>query len=144
MKCFCDNYGLKTLIRKLTCYKNSENPTCIDLMLTNVPHCWWSSCVIETGLPDFHLMTLTVMKKEYRKFQSRIIGYRGYRYFSNKKFRENLLHNLSKVILVHDVDGLQKFCNIGLETLNKHALCKQKYFWSNQMPLFIKKISKAK
>ena len=39
MKCFCDNYGLKTLIRKLTCYKNSENPTCIDLMLTNVPHC---------------------------------------------------------------------------------------------------------
>ena len=37
MKCFCDNYDLKTLIRKSTCYKNFENLTCIDLMLTNVP-----------------------------------------------------------------------------------------------------------
>ena len=35
MKCFCDIYGLETLIKKPTCYKNSENPTCIELMLTN-------------------------------------------------------------------------------------------------------------
>ena len=37
MRCFYDNYGLKTLIRKPKCYKNTENLTCIDLMLTNVP-----------------------------------------------------------------------------------------------------------
>ena len=29
MNRFRVNYGLKTLKRKLTCYKNSENPTCI-------------------------------------------------------------------------------------------------------------------
>lgn len=33
MKCFYDTYFLKLR----TCYKNSENPTCIDLMLTDVP-----------------------------------------------------------------------------------------------------------
>ena len=33
MKCFYDTYFLKLR----TCYKNSENPTCIDLMLTDAP-----------------------------------------------------------------------------------------------------------
>ena len=131
MKCFCDNYDLKTLIRKLTCYNNSGNPTCVDLMLKNVLCSFPSTCVIETGLSDFHLMTLTVMRKEYPKVQSRIISYRSYRHFSNEKFRKNLLHNLSKVNLVKDVDGFQKFCDIGLETLNKYAPCKQRYVRSN-------------
>ena len=142
MKCFCDNYGLKALIRKPTCYKNSENSTGIDLMLTNVPRSFQSTCVIETGLSDFHLMTLTVMRKEYRKFQSRIISYRSYRHFLNEKFRENLLYNLSKVNLVNNVDGFQK-CDIGFETTNKHAPCEQKYVRSNQMPFFTKEFSKA-
>ena len=69
MKCFCDNYGLKSLIRKGTCYKDSENPTCIYLMLTNVLSSYQSTCVTEPGLPDFYLMTSTVMRKEYRKIQ---------------------------------------------------------------------------
>ena len=35
------------------CYKNSENPTCVDLMLTNVPCSFQSICLIETGDDDF-------------------------------------------------------------------------------------------
>ena len=35
LKEFCDLYNLKTLIKEPTCFKNPENPTCIDLMLTN-------------------------------------------------------------------------------------------------------------
>ena len=26
MKCFCDNYNLKSLIKQPTCYKNPDNP----------------------------------------------------------------------------------------------------------------------
>ena len=88
-------------------------------------------------------MTLTVMRKEYRKFQSRIIIYKSYRPFSNQNFRENLLHNLSKVNLVNDVDGFQKFCDTGLETLNKHAPCKQKYVQSNQVPFSTNELFKT-
>ena len=36
MQSFCDNYSLKSLIRQLTCYKNFEKTTCIDLILTNI------------------------------------------------------------------------------------------------------------
>ena len=83
---------------------------------------------------------------KYRKFQSRIISCSiiiVVYHFSNKKFRKNLLHNLSKVNHVNDVDGFQKWYDIGLETLSKHAPCKQKYVWSNQMPFFTKELSKA-
>ena len=69
MKTFCENYSLQNLIKQPTCYKNPSRPTCIDLILTNVPRSFQSSCVMETGLSDFHLMTLTVMKKSFKKFQ---------------------------------------------------------------------------
>ena len=65
------------------------------------------------------------------------------RYFSNKKFRENLLLNLSKDSLANDVDGFQTFCDIGLETLNKLVPRKQKYVRSSQMPLLTKELSNA-
>ena len=37
MSDFCDTYNLKSLIRQPKCYKNPENPSCIDLILTNIP-----------------------------------------------------------------------------------------------------------
>ena len=58
-KTFCETYNLTNLIKQSTCYKNADNPTCIDLILTNVPSTFQSTCVTETGLLDFHLMILT-------------------------------------------------------------------------------------
>ena len=48
IKDFCDNYSLKSLIRQPTCYKSPSNPTCIDLVLTNAPQKFQSTCVLET------------------------------------------------------------------------------------------------
>ena len=49
--------------------KNPNNPICIDLILSNTPGSFKSTCLIETGLSDIHLTTLTVMKKSFRKLQ---------------------------------------------------------------------------
>ena len=38
MKVFRDYYEFKNLIKDATCYKNPENPSCIDLILTNNPN----------------------------------------------------------------------------------------------------------
>ena len=76
MKSFCENYGLKNLIRQPTCYKTPSNPVCIDLILTNVPRSFRSTSVVEAWLSDFHLMTLTVMRKSFKKYQPRIINHR--------------------------------------------------------------------
>ena len=67
MKTFCDSYSLTSLIKQPTCYKNPSHPKCIDLMLNNVPQSFQTTCVIETGLSDFHLMTITVMRKSFKK-----------------------------------------------------------------------------
>ena len=51
-------------------YKNLNNkPTCIDLILTNKPRSFQHSYVIETGLSDFHKMTVNVMKTFFEKLQ---------------------------------------------------------------------------
>ena len=77
MECFRDNSNLKSLIKHPTCYKNPDSPTCIDLVLANAPRSFQSIWVLETGLSDFHSMTLTVMRKTFKKLQPRIISYRS-------------------------------------------------------------------
>ena len=67
MKNFCDSYSLTSLIKHPTCYKNPSHLKYIDLILTNVPRSVQTTCVIETGLSDFHLITLTVMRKSFKK-----------------------------------------------------------------------------
>ena len=64
---FCEIYNTKNIIKEKTCFKNPENPTCIDLILTNRPRSFQDSTVIETGLSDFHKMCVTVMKMYYCK-----------------------------------------------------------------------------
>ena len=142
MKAFCDNYNLTGLIKQPTCYKDQNNPTCIDLILSNTPTSFQSTCVIETGVSDFHLMTLTVIKKSFKKFHPRVINYRSYKNFSNEAFREYLLEKLSKEVFVNNDEGLQRICDINLQMLNQHAPQKIKYVRGNQMPFMTKQLPK--
>ena len=67
MRNFCSSYTLNSLIKQPTCFKNQENPSCIDLILTNKPRSLESTCVIETGLSEFHRMTVSLLKMHIRK-----------------------------------------------------------------------------
>ena len=69
MKKFCDNYSLTSLIKQPTCYKNPSHLKSIDLILTNVPRSFQTTCVIKTGLSYFPLMTLSVMRKSFKKLK---------------------------------------------------------------------------
>ena len=55
---FCDIYNLYNLIKEPTCYKNPDNPSSIDVMLTNRKNSFQNSTTIETGISDCHKMTL--------------------------------------------------------------------------------------
>ena len=72
IKIFFSNYNSNSMINKVACYKNPDRPTCIDLILINCPGSFLNSCVIETGLSDFHKMIVTVMKTSYRKIAPKI------------------------------------------------------------------------
>ena len=89
-KSFCDNYSLKSLVKQPKCYKRPTNSTCIDLILCNQPESFQSISVLEIGLSDFHLRTLTVMKKVFKKLKPRIINYRTYiSIFQNKHLEKH-------------------------------------------------------
>ena len=65
IKEFCDINNLKNLVKDPTCYKNMANPTCIDLILTNRKFIFYNTKTIETGLSDFHKMTVTVAENVF-------------------------------------------------------------------------------
>ena len=73
---FCDTFDVTSLIKEPSCYKNPDNPSCIDLILTNKPLSFQNSCAVETGLSDFHRMILTVTIMTFQKLKPRIISYR--------------------------------------------------------------------
>ena len=142
MKSFCESYDVKGLIKQPTCYENSSKPTCIDLILTNVPRMFRSTCVIDTGLPVFHLVTVTVMRKTFNKIRPKIINHRSYRDFSNETFGVFLINNLSNKVFLNNDDGLEKLCKTTVDTLNSFATIRKKYAWCNQIPFLTKKLSK--
>ena len=70
MKTFGEIYKLRNLIKEPTCFKNPENPTYIDLILTNKQLSFKDTYVIETGLSEFHKMVVAVMKMHFPKMHT--------------------------------------------------------------------------
>ena len=73
---FCQTYNLESIINKPTCFKNSKNPSCIDLMLTNKQERFLKAKTLETGLSDFHKMVASVFKTSFIKQKPKIGIYR--------------------------------------------------------------------
>ena len=117
MKAFCESYNLSSLIKEPTCYKNPQNPSCIDLILTNLKN----SCMIQTGLPDFHKMTVTVMKKTYEKLKPRTIIY--------------LKQDILKVVIY--IQNLNVFVN---QSLHYHLNVQVYYITTFKYVLFLNKL----
>ena len=73
----------------------------------------------ETGLSDFHKLTLTILKVFYAKFN----------HFDNASFRTDLLQELS-IQNVHPWE-FEKFLYISSKVLNTHAPIKEKHVTCN-------------
>ena len=95
--------------------------------------------MFETGLSDFHRMTMTVMKMHFQKLQPRVINYRDYKHFLNENFRKNLLFGLSKLNIRSNCDGFIETC---MEIVSQQASLKQKHVQGNHLPFMIKTLSK--
>ena len=88
-------------------------------------------------------MTVSVMKTTFEKLKPNIIHYRGYKKFSNDKFQENLIYRLSTENIRADCNGMEKFLQICIKTLNELAPQNKKNSRGNNMPLINKTIKKA-
>ena len=134
---FCNLNGLTSLIKKPTCFKNPDKPTCISLILANPPSCFQYSKVFETRLSDFPLLTVTEFEMSFQKLQLKIINYRDYKNFDNEKFRSDIW----KINL--NTTNLEGFMKTVFRIFNKHAPIKRKYNRTNEAPFMNKDLHKA-
>ena len=105
---FCATYNLKNLIKEPTCFKRLENPTCIDLIVTNRRKSFQNSNVFETGLSAFRNLTFTVLKAYFQKQKPKVIKYRNYKKLDNNLFRNDLQNKLiSKNIQTKRLDSFK-------------------------------------
>ena len=97
---FMSTYNLKSSVKQKTCFKNPDNPPCIDLILTNSLRSFQDSSVFDTGLSDFHKLATTVLKQYFPKPKPKIVNRRDYRNFRNDEFSVEL-----DKILKHDINN---------------------------------------
>ena len=134
---FLTQHSAKSLVKEPTCFKSLDNPSCIDLFVTNSPQSFQNTTAVETGLSDFHKMSITVLKTTFPKVQPKIIHYRDYRKFNTHTFRGELKAQLS------DISTYSDFEEIFLKVLDKHAPVKKKVVRANDKPFMTKALRRA-
>ena len=135
---FLYEYNLKNLIKEKTCFKNPENPSCIDLFLTNSPLSFQNSRTMCIGLSDCHKMILTVFKTTFPKTKPKEIIYRNYKTFNQSIFKTELKQKLQA-----QKASYKDFELTFLEVLNIHAPLKKKVIRANHVPYMSKILRKA-
>ena len=141
MSDFCETYNLSNLIRDVTCYKNAKNPSSIDVMLTNREKRFCNSMTIESGLSDFHKLTVTVLKTYYKKQEPIKIKYRSFKNFNENNFKMDLslkLENFNTECMTYD-----DFISIFMEVLDHYAPMKSKIIRGNNGPFMNRILSKS-
>ena len=133
MEDFCSLNNLESLINKPTCYKNHENPACIDRILTNRPSYFQLRNVFETGISDFHLLIATQIKMGFQKKLPKII-YRDYKKFDNAKLRDDFNN------FAFDQFDVSNFKEKIFNIFDEHAPIKQKYLRANEAPFMTKQL----
>ena len=108
----------------------------IDLILTNRPSYFQYSTIFETGLLDFHLLTITEFKTSFQKREPEIIKYRDYKNFNSNKFRSEIL------ICNLNYTDLWTFIETGFNIFNKYAPIKERYVRAKKEPLWPKSFTK--
>jgi len=94
---------------------------------------------LETGLSGFHKMTLTVMKRYFKKKDPVTITYRDLKCFDAIKFRADIRNQLEQISEIN----IDDFKHVFTSTWNAHAPIKKKVLRANNAPFMNRTLSKA-
>ena len=127
----------KNLVQQKTCFKSNNNPSCIDLFVTNSPRSFQNTITFASGLSDFLKMILTILKSTFPKVRPKQIVYRKFKNFDLNNFKNKIR---TKIPLI---DKYETFEEEFLKVLNKHAPLKKKFIRVNHAPYMTKNLGKA-
>ena len=126
-------------MKEKTCFKSLENPSCIDLFITNSYQSFQNTVTISTGLSDFHCMVVTVLKTTFPKAKPKVVPYMDFSKFDEHEFLRDIQEKLSNI----PRGNYGSFERVFLQALNHHASWKQKVVRANQKPYVTKQLRKA-
>ena len=129
---------ISNLVKEPICFRNLDNLSCTDLLLTNRLKCFQSTMTMKIGVSDFQKMVIKVYKKQKPK----IIYYRNYKTFNANLFREEL--SIELLTIGNNNAELPQFTNTALSIiLDKHASVKRKYIRVNNSAFMTKDLRAA-
>ena len=120
-------YELTSISRYPTCYKNANDPSCIDHILRNSPKSFYKTETVFTGLSDFYKLVLSVFKLHFSKAKAKEISYRNFKDFKGDSFNWDLQNRFS----VESVEEHAPLKKVFLDVLNKHLHLKKKVVSAN-------------
>ena len=118
---FLASHEANNLVKDFTCFKNPNNPSCIDLFLTNSYRSFMKTITISTGLSDFHNMIVTVLRTKFPKREPKVLLYRDLSKFIIINFRNELREELQKI----KGNCYHEFEKVYLKVLDKHGPIKK-------------------
>ena len=144
LSCICDIHGLTNLIKDPTCFK-AENPTLLDVLLTDKPNCFSGKLNIDLGLSDFHNFVCVASKLFTPCESKRKIKYRSMKHFNVEDFSRDLEHTPFYVCsLFDDIDDVVWAHKALYESvLNDHAPTKSKTITNKSVPHMNSELRKA-
>ena len=139
LKEFLDENTAVNMVKENTCFKSKDNPSCIDLLITNSSKSFQKTTTVSTGLSDFHKMSVTVMKTTFEKQKPKIVVYRDFSKYARESCFLELKNDLTKM----SVKEYASFESIFLKVLDKHAPQKKKVLRANHKPYVTKDLRRA-
>ena len=145
-----DTFALSPLNIDPTCFKNSKNQSCIDLLLTNFKPSFMKTSAFETGISDHHKMISTIMKLHFTRESPKTKYYREYRKFDIDYFSSELSRQLDSTFSsfkenedCDEFNEFNRFHRVFLSLLNIQAPLKKEIFGGNNSPFITKTLRKA-
>ena len=135
---FLDQYEVKNLVKEPTCFKSLENPSTIDLVITNFSKSFCHTRTFDNCLSDFHRLVTTVLKFSYEKPKPKLVNYRDFKNFNLSLFQNDLFS-----VFKSGCNDYSTFETMYISTLNLHAPLKQKTIRANHGPFMNKSVRKA-
>ena len=133
LKTFCDTYDFSNLIKGPTCFQ-SDDPSSIDVILTNKNRSFIHSKSIMNGLSDHHSFVCTMLKTTIKKLKPTKINYRSFKNFNEKYFLVDLENKIKKIDFSKPKNDFTKFSVEFEKVTSKHAPIKSKIVRGNDAP----------
>ena len=141
----CDTYDLKQLIKDPTCFKSINNPTILDIILTNSPKSIKQTVNLSIGISDFHNYVSAALKLFCPSDEPRVVHYRSFKKFNDESYINDLKtapFHVSQIF--DDVDDELWFHNtLLLQVIDNNAPWKQKTVKHKQLPYMNNNLRKA-